>query len=72
MKTRIFIFTLLFSAFFILSSFDQGKTKKTQTARFFVNADCPMCEKRIEAACNLKGVVKADFDLDTYTLEVCL
>ena len=70
MKNSIAILLLLATGFFTLTSFTTGKPKKTETTSFFVNADCPMCEERIEAACDIKGVVNADFDLDTYTLTV--
>jgi len=54
--------------FLLLTSFTFPK--KTETTSFFVNADCPMCEERIEAACDIKGVVNADYNLDSYTLTV--
>ncbi|MEY3399227.1 MAG: hypothetical protein RL220_1821 [Bacteroidota bacterium] len=46
----------------------QDKPKKTETVTFFVNGDCDMCADRIEAACDLKGVIAAEYVLDTYTL----
>ncbi|MDZ4824702.1 MAG: hypothetical protein SH856_14690 [Flavobacteriales bacterium] len=39
--------------FLLLTSFTSFK--KTETTSFFVNGDCPMCEERIEAACDIKG-----------------
>ena len=37
---------------------------------FGVSALCSMCENRIEAAYDQKGIVVADYDLDTHTLHV--
>ena len=37
---------------------------------FGVSALCGMCENRIEAAYDQKGIVAADYDLDTHTLHV--
>lgn len=37
---------------------------------FEVGAACGMCEGRIEAAFDVKGIISADFDLDTHMLHV--
>ena len=37
---------------------------------FGVSGLCGMCENRIEAAYDQKGIVAADYDLDTHTLHV--
>ena len=37
---------------------------------FGVSAACGMCEERIEAAYDVKGIVMADFDLKTMKLHV--
>jgi len=45
-----------------------GGTTKTET--FAVNGDCGMCEVTIEKAAKLRGVSKADWDVDAKQLTV--
>ena len=56
------LFTLAFST--VLSA--QNKADIT----FGVSAVCGMCEERIEAAYDVKGIVMADYDLKTKKLHV--
>jgi len=63
MKTR-FLF-----AFVCLISAASGWAQKSELT-FGVSGLCGMCENRIEAAFDRKGIVVADYDLDTYTLRV--
>jgi copper chaperone CopZ len=51
-----------------LSAFAQ-KTKNT-TANFWVAGVCGMCEKTIEKAVDVKGVVAFDYNLNTHRLDI--
>ena len=66
---------LIFLSLFILQSFilrSQSKTnKKVINTNFKVLGNCGMCEKKIEAAAlDIKGVVKAEWDIGLLILEV--
>lgn len=55
----------------VLFSFSAIAQKKKITEEFFVNGACGMCEKRVEtAAYSVKGVLKADWNLETKKLKV--
>lgn len=60
--------TVLLMVLGICASFTAA-AQKAQVS-FGVAAVCGMCEARIEAAYDLKGIVAADFDLETKTLHV--
>ena len=55
----IFISTLLCAQAFSQSS------KKPITIEFQVSGVCGMCEKSIESALDAKGIISADYNLDT-------
>lgn len=48
----------------------QDKPKKTETITFHVSSACGLCEKTIEKAMDTKGVINADYNLDTQLLTV--
>ena len=52
-----------------LNSAASGWAQKAELT-FGVSGLCGMCENRIEAAYDQKGIVAADYDLDTHTLHV--
>ena len=52
-----------------LTSTASGLGQKAELT-FGVSGLCGMCENRIEAAYDQKGIVVADYDLDTHTLHV--
>jgi copper chaperone CopZ/outer membrane cobalamin receptor len=63
--------TRIHHTFFILTLFLIPLTGKTQTDTLFVNGLCGMCKDRIEeASLSVKGVVTADWTIDTRTLVV--
>ena len=63
MKNIVFV---LFTVAFCTVSSAQNKADIT----FGVSAVCGMCEERIEAAYDVKGIVMADYDLKTKKLHV--
>ena len=46
------------------------QAQKKADITFSVSAACEMCEKRIESAYDVKGIVSADYDLKTKKLHV--
>jgi copper chaperone CopZ len=66
-------FSIFFSTIFLLNlSFSSAQTNAVpgMTTKFKVYGNCGMCEKRIEKAAKIKGVVSADWDEDTEILTV--
>lgn len=63
-----FIF-LLFVVLASTSAFAQ-KSKKPVTISFRVEGICGNCEKTIESALDTKGIIAADYNLDTNTATV--
>lgn len=57
---------LLFSAFTVRATNEEKKEEAT----FEVSGVCGMCEDRIESALDVKGIVMADWDLETKQLHV--
>lgn len=53
-----------------ISAFIYAQTPRTITTSFHVEGVCGLCEKTIEKAMDVKGVVVADFDLQTNILTV--
>lgn len=64
--------TILTIGFALLSilSFSQSKSKKVETTTFWVASACSMCEETIEKAMDTKGVLTADYSLETSQLTV--
>jgi mercuric ion binding protein len=60
---------LVFIVFALLMSFSSSAQNKVDLV-FGVSAACGMCEERIETAFDLKGVISADYDLETQLLHV--
>ncbi|MFO0358941.1 MAG: heavy-metal-associated domain-containing protein [Flavobacteriales bacterium] len=55
---------LILGLFISLTSFSQ-ESKKPVSITFRVEGICGMCEKSIESALDAKGIVAADYNLDT-------
>ena len=71
MRNQIFlVFTLVFVALTNYSSIAQNSPKKIQTDEFTVHGVCSMCEKRIEKAALISGVMSAAWDKDLQNLKV--
>lgn len=64
-----YIFILLLSVFFT-DDINAQTSKKKVTTSFHVAGICGMCERTIERALDAKGIVAADFNLDTNTATV--
>lgn len=62
---RLFFFMLILCASF--SSFAQTDSR---TDSFKVDGNCNMCKKRIEDAAYVKGVKRADWNVETHMLTV--
>ncbi len=61
----------LFAAFLvIISSAAIAQKNKPVTISFRVEGICGMCEKKIESALDAKGILTADYQLDTNTATV--
>tara|TARA_B110000438_G_C15203789_1_gene389874 strand:- start:69 stop:467 length:399 start_codon:yes stop_codon:yes gene_type:complete len=58
---------LLFLVFFVTSTL--MAQRKTEVS-FSVRGNCSACEKNIEAAYDVKGIVFADYDLENETMTV--
>jgi copper chaperone CopZ len=69
MKKNIHL-SILVSLFITFTGFTVDKTKKTETVKFHVAGVCGLCETTIERAVDVKGVVAADYTLETGILEV--
>lgn len=70
MKTIISLLTALL-LFANLQGYSKDKpSKKTITIHFHVPSICSMCEMTIEKAVDVKGVVAADYNLDSEILEI--
>jgi copper chaperone CopZ len=67
MKNIILILAIIMGHFALLAA---DKEPKTLTIRFGVASVCGSCEKTIEKAMDVKGVVAADYNLETKMLEV--
>ncbi|MBP7273939.1 MAG: heavy-metal-associated domain-containing protein [Saprospiraceae bacterium] len=65
MKNILIVFSLI--TFFCANS---ALAQTMQTATFKVWGNCGMCEKKIERAAKIKGVSKADWDVDTHIMTV--
>jgi copper chaperone CopZ len=63
------LFKTILLALFIVSSFTIQAQKAIETS-FTVSGVCEMCEERIEAAVDVKGVKYADYDLDEHKLTI--
>ena len=71
MKNQIvLIFTLALICFGHYSSLAQDAPKKIQTEEFNVQGVCTMCQKRIEKAALISGVMSATWDKDRQSLKV--
>lgn len=64
--------SIYITAFFILSTFvaSAQKQPKSSTTTFWVAGVCGLCEESIEKAMDVKGVVAADYNLETNKLTV--
>ena len=60
---------LVFLVFALVMSLNVSAQKKADIV-FGVSAVCGMCEDRIEAAYDVKGIIIADYDLEKKTLHV--
>jgi Heavy-metal-associated domain len=65
---KIIIFLVLLLLSFTLVA--KEKEPKTITVRFGVASVCGACEQTIEKAMDAKGIVAADYNLETKILEV--
>lgn len=68
MKFLVFFSTIFFLGPLSLSS--QTPASSGMTAKFKVYGNCGMCEKRIEKAAKIDGVLQADWDADSQMLRV--
>lgn len=68
MKTFKNIFLAFVATFFFTGCDAQIKNQKTETVKVYGN--CGMCKRTIEKAANEKGLVKANWDIDTDMLTV--
>lgn len=66
---NIFIIILV-ALFSTTANAEESKSKKIKKETFTVNGVCGMCEKRIENAALIKGVIKADWDKHAQEIEV--
>ncbi|MCC7244141.1 MAG: heavy-metal-associated domain-containing protein [Saprospiraceae bacterium] len=57
---------------FLISLFSQNSADNamTMTTKFKVYGNCGMCEKRIEKAAKIEGVISADWDKETHMISV--
>ncbi len=71
MKPTLLLSTILFLNLTTLtSSYAQNEAKTGMTTKFKVYGNCGMCEKRIEKAATIDGVISADWDEETKLLTV--
>ncbi|WP_300488330.1 DUF3347 domain-containing protein [Flavobacterium sp.] len=68
MKTIQNIFLALVTTFFFTGCDAQIKNPKTETVKVYGN--CGMCKRTIEKAANERGIVKANWDIDSDMLTV--
>ncbi len=66
---NIFIISLI-ALFSTTTNAEEVVSKKIKKETFTVKGVCGMCEKRIENAALIKGVIKADWDKHTQEVEV--
>lgn len=65
------LIVLLFGLFGNFSNAqDQSKKNELTTAKFKVYGACGMCKTRIEKACKVEGITKANWDMDSQMLTV--
>ncbi|MFN0031216.1 MAG: heavy-metal-associated domain-containing protein [Flavobacteriales bacterium] len=69
MNSKSFSYLVALIGLVVSFSFTTLKSKDIETS-FWVNRDCPMCAKKIEAAADLKGVKVAIYNMDTYMLSL--
>lgn len=69
MKNPIIIF-LISCAVFALSFTTTEKNPSSTTIQFWVAGTCGLCEETIEKSLDIKGIVAADYNLDTQILTV--
>lgn len=60
----------LFTFALLCALTSNAQTKSIQDSTFTVHGVCNMCEKRIEKAALIKGVMSAEWDRNTQTLKV--
>jgi hypothetical protein len=68
-STQAILFLTFLTVIGIAPSFAVIEDKKVE-ATFGVSGVCGMCEERIESALDVKGIVMADWDIDTKKLHV--
>ncbi|MCB0760542.1 MAG: heavy-metal-associated domain-containing protein [Flavobacteriales bacterium] len=68
MKSFKYIFALTFALVASLSSIAQDN--KPVSVEFTVGGVCEMCEKRIEKAVDVPGVIYADYNLENHKLSL--
>ncbi|MFN0176881.1 MAG: heavy-metal-associated domain-containing protein [Saprospiraceae bacterium] len=68
--TLFFSITFLFSLANPIAMSAQNEAKTGMTTKFKVYGNCGMCEKRIEKAAAIDGVISADWDEETKLLTV--
>ncbi len=61
---------VLFVLLSVTTNFIWAQSKKTEEVSFWVAGVCGMCEKTIENALDVKGVITADYDLETHQVHV--
>lgn len=66
----IFKNIILTIGFIAVSTLAFSQSKKTETTTFWVAGACGMCEETIEKAMDTKGIVSADYALETNRLTV--
>ncbi len=69
MKNIIFK-TLIVGCLISLSINGYSQSKKVETTTFWVAGICGMCEETIEGAMDAKGIISADYNLETNQLTV--
>lgn len=70
MKTLKFALLTIATILYVANTYAQipAKTNATKTETIKVSGNCGMCKDRIEAAANVAGVTKADWDKSTKML----
>ena len=61
---------VLFVLLSMTTSLIWAQSKKTEEVSFWVAGVCGMCEKTIENALDVKGIITADYDLNTHQIHV--
>jgi periplasmic mercuric ion binding protein len=61
---------IFFIAIAVILSADVSAQNKTEEVTFWVAGVCGMCEKTIENALDVKGIIAADYNLESHQIKV--